>query len=253
MAIFEYAGSRIHYTDSDAGAGRGRSSNGAGARPALLLFAPGGMKSAADLWANAPFDPRRALGDRFRVIAMDQRNAGASTAPIAADHGWQTYTDDHVALLDHLGIERVAVLGMCIGGPFSLGLMARVPERVLAAVLLQPIGLDGNRDAFLAMFDDWAKALRPQRSDVPADAWAGLCGNLFGGDFVFSVSRDFVRSCRTPMLIARGDDRYHPASVSEEVAALAPDAELISDWKAPPARDAAVERIRSFLDRRAQA
>ena len=49
---------------------------------------------------------------------MDQRNAGRSHAPLRATDGWQTYTDDQVALLDHLGLETAHVMGMCVGGPF---------------------------------------------------------------------------------------------------------------------------------------
>ena len=42
----------------------------------LLLFAPGGMRSAIDFWHRSPFDPTREFATDFRVIAMDQRNAG---------------------------------------------------------------------------------------------------------------------------------------------------------------------------------
>lgn len=240
MPTLEHHGAHIHYSDSGA-------PDGMQDRPALLLFAPGGMKSAQALWANAPFDPREALADQCRIIAMDQRNAGASTAPIAADHGWHSYTDDHLALLDHLGIERAVVMGMCIGGPYCLALMARAPERVSAAVLLQPIGLDDNREAFGQMFDGWMAELQPARPDVQPEDWAALRSNMFDGDFVFSVSRDFVRGCETPMLVARGNDLYHPASVSEEIVALAPNAALIGEWKASPAREHALQRIRGFI------
>ncbi|HSG88259.1 MAG TPA: alpha/beta hydrolase [Pseudomonadales bacterium] len=240
MAIFESGEVRLHYEISGSEAGE--------ALP-LLLFAPGGMRSAADLWARAPFDPRVACADGRRVIAMDQRNAGASTAPITAAQGWHTYAQDHVALLDHLGIERCLVMGMCIGGPFCLGLAQAAPARVAAAVLLQPIGLDDNRDAFRQMYDAWADDLRPLRPEVDEAAWQGLRAQLFDGDFVFSVSRDFVRACAMPMLVARGDDLYHPASISEEIARIAPDAQLLRDWKEDPGRETAVQQILAFLDR----
>ena len=69
----------------------------------LLLFAPGGMRSAIEFWHKSPFDPTSVLANDFRVIAMDQRNAGQSQAPVTAADGWDTYTADHLALLDHLG------------------------------------------------------------------------------------------------------------------------------------------------------
>lgn len=234
MPSFEHDGATIHYEETGSG-------------PALLTLAPGGMRSAADLWVKAPLDPRVEFADLCRVISMDQRNAGASRGPIEAEHGWHTYTADQLALLDHLGIEQCAVIGMCIGGPFCLGLMQAARDRITGAVLLQPIGVDDNDGLFHEMFDSWMDEVRPQRPEVADEAWAGLRSNLFDGDFVFSVSRDFVRACDTPMLVMRGNDPYHPAAISEELAELAPDAELVREWKEGAARDAAVERIRRFL------
>lgn len=216
----------------------------------LLLFAPGGMRSAIAFWARSVWNPIDALRSRFRVIAMDQRNAGQSTAPITASDGWHSYAQDHIALMNHLGIDKAHVLGGCIGGPYCLGVMAAAPDRVSAAVLQQPIGFDGeNRQAFYDMFDSWADALRPSRPDVAADAWSAFRSNMYGGDFVFNVSRDFVRNCRIPMLVLLGNDLYHPAVTSREIAALAPNAELIEHWKEPDAVAQTVARVQAFLDR----
>ena len=114
------------------------------------------MHSAFNKWALMPWNPLAALTDDFQVIAMDQRNAGQSTAPISATDGWDTYTTDQLALMDHLGVDRFAVAGMCIGGPYITGLCMAAPERVAAAVILQPIGLDNNHQAFYDMFDGMA-------------------------------------------------------------------------------------------------
>ena len=59
-----------------------------------------------------------------------------------------TIRDDQLALLDHLGIERFHVAGMCIGGSFIMELIEAAPERVASAVMLQPIGFEGNRQAY---------------------------------------------------------------------------------------------------------
>ncbi|HAA67398.1 MAG TPA: alpha/beta hydrolase, partial [Acidimicrobiaceae bacterium] len=91
------------------------------------------MKSEVSFWNSTPWNPIEQLRGAFRVIAMDQRNAGRSTGPIAASDGWHTYAQDQIALLDHLGVDRFAVAGMCIGGPYAMGLIAEVPERVSAA------------------------------------------------------------------------------------------------------------------------
>ena len=214
----------------------------------VLVLAPGGMRSSVTFWDKAPFHPVRELATHFRVIAMDQRNAGQSRAPVTASDGWRTYGSDHVALLDHLGVDRCHVLGMCIGGAFGLALATSAAERVTAAVLQQPIGLSGdNRSAFHQMFDGWAEELLRTRSDVTPDAVACLKANLYGGDFAFSASRDEVRACRVPLLVLRGNDLYHPATISEEIAQIAPRAELVTSWKEGDDLARAVGRIRAFF------
>lgn len=214
----------------------------------LLTFAPGGMRSSIERWSSAPWDPRLELADDFRVIAMDQRNAGRSSAPVRASDGWPVYAADHAALLDHLGIERCHVLGGCIGGAFCLSLLHEAPKRVTAAVLQQPIGLGGdNRSAFHALFDDWANEIRQSQPGVQAGTWAAFREHMYGGDFVFSVSRKFVEDCATPMVVLMGNDLYHPEAISREIVALAPNAVLIERWKEPEHVPETVGRVRRFL------
>ena len=116
----------------------------------VLLYAPGGLKSELKMWGGSSpaypngfpwMDPREALSDRYTVIAMDQRNAGGqSNAPIRDTDGWHTFASDHIALLDHLNIDRCHLYGQCIGGPFILSLLKLQPERFACAILAQPIG-----------------------------------------------------------------------------------------------------------------
>lgn len=234
MPWFERDDVRIQYEEHGQG------------RP-VLLFAPGGMRSSIEFWSRAPWNPIAELGSSFRVIAMDQRNAGGSSAPVRAADGWHSYTKDHIALLDHLGIERCSVLGGCIGSSFCLGLIETAPERVSAAVLQNPIGLYENRDAFYALFDGWAAELRKRQPALAG--WSAFRERMYGGDFVFNVSRDFVRRCPPPLLILEGSDPYHPTAISREIAALAPRAELIEGWKEPAQLPAVIERVRAFLAR----
>ena len=235
MATFERGPVRIQFTDEGAGF-------------PVLLIAPGGMRSQSGAWARAPWHPAEQLREQYRVIAMDQRNAGGSWGPISAAEGWGTYTTDQLALMDHLGVDRFAVVGMCIGGPYIARLATAAPERVAAAVMLQPIGLDDNREDFFALFDGWAEEIREQHPEVEDDAvWRSFRDNMFGGDFMFGASRNEVAALRTPLLVALGNDRYHPASISEEVAALAPNAQLLERWKAPEDQAAARETIERFL------
>ena len=218
----------------------------AGAGFPVLLLAPGGMKSAIGLWANAPWNPVRELAEDFHVISMDQRNAGRSKAPIAADDSWPDYRQDQLGLMDHLGIERFLVQGMCIGCAYGLSLAEAAPERVAAAVLMQPIGLQDNRDAFHAMFDAWADEL-PDGEQAGDEVLGAFRRNMFGGDFVFSVPRAALVGMATPLLVLQGGDLYHPASISQKVAALAGNAELLEQWKEPEHQAAAKAQVRSFL------
>lgn len=235
MPTWESEGRRIHYEEYGDGF-------------PVLLLAPGGMNSTLEAWARTPWNPIQALSRHFRVIAMDQLNAGLSSAPISGEDGWATYTGDHVGLLDALGIERCHVLGCCIGGPYSLGLIEAAPERVAGAVLLQPIGLsDTNREAFYAMFDAWADDLRGRRPEVSEADWTAFRSRMYDGDFVFNVSRDFLRACDHSMLVLMGNDLYHPEAISREVAELAPGAELVEEWKEGPAVEASAQRVIEFL------
>jgi pimeloyl-ACP methyl ester carboxylesterase len=213
----------------------------------LLLIAPGGMRSTIDAWSNGPWDPIEHLRSSYRVITMDQRNAGRSTAPIRASDSWHVYTEDQMALMDHLGAEGFHVAGMCIGGPYCMGLIEAAPERVASAVLFQTIGLSDNRQAFFDMFDSWADDLKTSRDDVDPAAWEAFKQAMYGGDFLLNVSRDFVAACQTPLLVLCGKDLYHPEVTSREIAELAPLAQFIEHWKEPEYQAAAQGAVLEFL------
>ncbi len=215
----------------------------------MLLLAPGGLRaSRIETWAQAPWNPIEALADRYRVIAMDQRNTGTSFAPITADDGWPSYAGDQLAVMDHLGIERFCVLGMCIGGAFIMQLIAEAPERVTAAVALQPIGLAGNRHEFRAIFDLWRDGIAGEHPEATDAEWERCWSNLFGGDnLLWSVPDTLLSTIDTPILVLQGDDVYHPKVASKQLAALAPSATLIERWKDPADQPAARAAVDDFL------
>jgi hypothetical protein len=97
------------------------------------------------------------------------------------------------------------------------------------------------------MFDEWGAELLGQRSDLDPLRVEEFGQSMFGGDFVFSVSRDAVRACQSPLLVLAGDDNFHPTAVAEEITQLAPRAELVLTWKTPDVIRETVERVRSFL------
>ncbi len=235
MPFFERGDAKIYYEVTGEG-------------PAVLLIAPGGMRSAMSFWEQTPWNPIEQLSGRFRVVAMDQRNAGQSTAPVSAADGWHTYTADQLGLMDHLGIDKFHAAGMCIGGPYCCGLIQAAPDRVLSATLFQTIGRDDNRQAFYDMYDGWADALKESHGEAQEADWAGLRENMYGGDKVlFNVDEAFLRGCETPLLVLLGNDLYHPESSSRLVADLAPNTTLIEEWKEGSARDHAMAQFEAFL------
>jgi pimeloyl-ACP methyl ester carboxylesterase len=223
----------------------------------LLATPGGGLNSCIAVWARAVINiPQEFKGD-FRVITMDQRNAtgGESTGPVAVDDPWGAFADDQLGVMDHLGINRFAFFGNCIGGPFAMKLMERAPHRVAAAILSQPVGHNPAKPDY--MYDAgqtvWAKQLRERRSDVAMETIEKYLHNLYRArpDFVYSVSRDFAKSCQTSMLVLPDDVDAHPLVTSIDVASLCPNAEItVFPWKDPPDLKArTINRARTFLKR----
>lgn len=231
--IFERGDIRIHYKIYGEGF-------------PILLFAPGGMRSAISFWHGSEWDPIEALQSDFQVIAMDQRNAGESTAPVAATTGWSDYTADHIALADHLGLEKLHLMGGCIGGPYCFGFIEAAPDRVCSAIIQQSIGVDNNQDLFFEMFDSWADPIKAAHPEASEEDWVRYRSNMFEQEFLYNVDRSFIRSCETPLWVLMGSDPYHPEVVSREIAELAPNATLVEKWKNAE-EDDTVARALAFL------
>lgn len=239
MAAFERGAAAIHYDLEGIDDGF-----------PVLLIAPGGMRSANEIWNGTPWNPRSALADSFRLIGMDQRNAGRSSAPVTPDDDWATMRDDQLGLLDHLGVERCHVVGMCIGGPYIAGLLRAAPDRFASAVMLQPVGIEpdgSNRAAFYEMFDGWVELQADRHADVAASTWDAFRSNLWDGSFLLTATPDDVAAIDTPLLVAMGNDLYHPESTSRTLAAHAPNVTFVEDWKEGDALAAFDHVARGFL------
>jgi hypothetical protein len=119
MPTIEHHGAQIHLEEHGQGF-------------PILTFAPAGLRSVINVWSQ-PSAPIKPVADftGFRVIVMDQRNAGGqSNAPITARDNWDNYTADHLAVLDHLRIDKCHLYGQCIGGSFIINMLKHHPERV---------------------------------------------------------------------------------------------------------------------------
>jgi pimeloyl-ACP methyl ester carboxylesterase len=241
MSFYEKGPVRIHYEEAGAGF-------------PLLLISGGGLNSTIGAKSN-PFNPIEELKGEYRFIASDLRNAngGQSSGPLEIDRPWDAYADDHLGLMDHLRIEKFMVLGFCIGGPLIWNLLRRAPDRVVAAVLAQP---SGSRPEMRDLFYDnnmkgWGPELVKRRPEISMEMVDRFLTRMYrtNPDFVFTVTRDFVRNCQTPVLILPDDIPAHPYAVAMEAAMLAPKAEVsLFPWKEPKERiPLAVRQIRSFL------
>ena len=222
----------------------------------LMIIPGGGLNSTmAGLLRGDPFNPIDELNNEFRCVTADLRNAngGQSTGPLEVDRPWDSYTDDHLGLMDHLGIDKFMVMGFCIGGPLVWNLLKRAPDRVVAAVLAQPSGSRPDmRDLFYQTnMQGWVPELLKRRPDISMEVAEKFLTRMYrtNPDFVFTVTRDFVRQCQTPVLILPDDIPPHPYMIAMEAAMLSPNAELsIFPWKLPRDRiPLAVRQIRSFL------
>src|SRR5579871_6392017 len=188
----------------------------AGSGPPLLLIAGGGMNSRMAGLPTSPFNPIDEFKGEYRCIFADLRNAtaGESTGPLEVDRPWDSYADDHLGLMDHLGVGKFMVLGFCIGGPFIWNLLKRAPDRVVAAVPAQPVGYRPEMPTL--MYDGavggWGPDVVKSRSEIKMETVEKFLNKMFltNPDFVFTVTRDFVRHCQTPVLFCRTMSRLIP-------------------------------------------
>ena len=241
MSFYEKGPVRIHYEESGSGF-------------PLLLISGGGLNSSIS-GLTGPFNSIEEFKSEYRCIGADLRNSnrGQSTGPLEIERPWDSHTDDQLGVMDHLGIKRFMVMGFCIGGPFIWNLLKRAPDRVVAAVVAQPVGFRPEMPNVLydGSMTGWGPELVKRRPEITMDMIEKYLNRMYrtNADFVFTVTRDFVRTCQTPVLILPDDVPAHPYAVAMECAMLAPKAEVsIYPWKEPKERmPLAVRHIHSFL------
>lgn len=242
MPFYEKGATRIYYQEVGSGF-------------PLLIIPGGGLNSTVAGLQTHPFNPMDTYRDDFRCIAADLRNAppGQSTGPLDIERTWDAFTDDHIGLMDHLGIDKFGVIGFCIAGPMILNLLSRAGDRVAAAALMQP---SGYRPELPDLFYQnniagWGPPLCAKRPDITMEMVHDFLMNMYNNraDFVFTVSREFVGGLQTPILIAPDDVPAHPYERAMEVANLAPNSEVtIYPWKDTQEHtDEVVAHARRFL------
>ena len=243
MPFYERGSVRIYYEDVGSGF-------------PLMIIPGGGLNSSiASLDTSVPFNPLERYKNDFRCISADLRNAdlGQSSGPLEIDRPWDAYSDDQLGLMDHLGIREFLVMGFCIGGPMIHNLLKLAEDRVVAAAMMQPSGFSPEYPNIFYEnnTERWAPQLCEKRSEVTMAQVHDFLTNMYTdrADFVFTVSRDFVRSLQTPLLIAPDNVPAHPYEAAMEVADIAPNSETtIFPWKDSEENiDTVVDHARRFL------
>jgi pimeloyl-ACP methyl ester carboxylesterase len=243
MPFYEKGLVRIHYEEAGSGF-------------PLFIIPGGGLNANVNkLSESHPFNPMVEFKGDFRCIALDLRNAngGQSTGPLEFDRPWEAHSDDMIGLLDHLKIDSFMVMGFCIGNPLLWNLIKHAPGRVVAAVSAQPSGFRADLPDHFYKTNSakWGPELRKHRPDITADMVDKYLNKMYlaNPDFVFSVSRDFVRNCPVPLLVMPDDTESHCYTVAMEMVHLAPNAQVsLFPWKDTKENiKLAVQHARTFL------
>ena len=114
-----------------------------GVGPPLLMFSPGGFDSSLENWTS--FGRYRDLGfveafaPTYTCVVFDRRESGQSGGRVQR-LGWEHYVAQALALIDHLGLERVHAMGGCVGCSTAAALAVAAPSRVRSMVLFSPAG-----------------------------------------------------------------------------------------------------------------
>jgi 3-oxoadipate enol-lactonase len=232
----------------------------------VVLFS-GSLGSDVTMW-----DDQAALAGRYRVLRIDHRGHGGSPVP-DGPYSIDEMADDVLALLDRLGLERVAYCGLSLGGMVGLALAIRAPERIERLVLactsahVPPAEMWLDRAASVraegmaaiapATLGRWLTPPATQRDRlermllaVPPEGYAGACEAIAAHDL-----RDRVGAIRAPTLaIAATEDPATPPAHLEALRDAIPGARLevlsgtahLANVDSPEAFNAALER---FLER----
>lgn len=195
------------------------------APPVVLLH--GGMGSADDFAAQLP-----ALAKTFRVIAVDSRGHGRSTR---SAHGvtYHLMAEDTIALLDHLKVDKAALVGWSDGGIVALDIALHHPDRVTRLAVTgtnfsragtQPAGKGTPFDAYYARCVAEYKRLAPDATQLAA----------FRKDLramwktAPAYTDDELRAIKAPLLVLHGErDEIIKKAHVERMAALVPGAQLV--------------------------
>ena len=139
--------------------------------PVVLLH---GVGSSASTWIEL----QSHLGSDLYLVALDYRGHGASD-PVTGTCDLSMFVDDHVRLLDELGIRSAHVVGFSVGAIFAQAIAVAHPDRTRSVVLLSSIAGRSPEERDRAL-----SRLEVIRRTPPAESAAGSIRRWFTADFI---------------------------------------------------------------------
>ena len=155
MAFMMTDGFRLYYEDT-------------GGDGPVVLFLHGAGGNHLSWWQQVPV-----FAEEFRCITVDQRGFGQSR-DLDDGPGPAALATDALALLDHQGIARAAVVAQSMGGWAAVGAAVRAPERFWAVVLANTVGNLTNAE--IGALRQRLAAASPPRPPV---LWHAALGETF--------------------------------------------------------------------------
>ena len=164
QAFIDVEGARIHYRVDGVSGVPERGKN-----PAPVLLFSNSLGTDLAMW-----DPQvAALGSRFRIVRYDNRGHGASTAT-GGEYTIELLANDALAVLDHLGLERVGFCGISMGGAVGMWLALHVPKRVHKLALCCTAAQLGTAEVWNARIDTVRKNGMQAVAEAALQRWFTL-------------------------------------------------------------------------------
>lgn len=110
------------------------------------------------------------LSPHYRILSYDKRGHGLSDTP-QGDYTLADHVNDLLGLLGHLGIERLAMAGVSVGGLIAQGFALRAPERLVALILCDTAPKVGDAAGWNARIDTVRKQGLGAIADLVMDRW----------------------------------------------------------------------------------
>jgi hypothetical protein len=166
---------------------------------------------------NSPFNAIEEFKGQYRCITADLRNApsGQSTGPVEVDRPWESVCRRPTRSDGSSEDRQIHGDGFLHRGPLHRESLEARTRSIPAAVMAQPVGWRPEmRDPKYpgTFWKSWGPALIAKRPEITMQTADQFTTRMFetNPDFLFTVTRDFVRSCQNPILVLPDDVPAHP-------------------------------------------